>query len=378
MSRKISRTKILFTSCVIILFVSIDFLYHHLNVNKRQFDIEDDVSKDYIDKSNPVFVITICKSLTGNTTLQVDVQRQFEQAFVLLKSAALFTSKVLRFIVIVNHEDIFKELLAKIEDWPERIRRNIILDKKDIWFPDKEDFEKLFRLCSTERLFLVENLPNEDSVVYLDTDTMFLHPPENLWGEFSKFNSIQMSGLSPSLYFYSPDNPRIPVYGQSGVNAGVWMMNLTRMRHFPGGWINTCINVTNEYRSKLLLGDQDIANVIFNRNSEFLYELPCRWNYRDNICHINKHPCKRIEITGIFLLHGNAMYFYKDHNQKFKVMFNEFLNFDVNRPLIELLWSIRASLRKIKYSNNASKCLRLSIIDDMLSRSLSNYIFMKN
>ncbi|RXG67461.1 hypothetical protein Avbf_08014, partial [Armadillidium vulgare] len=200
-----------------------------------------------------------------NTTLQVDVQRQFEQAFVLLKSAALFTSKVLRFIVIVNHEDIFKELLAKIEDWPERIRRNIILDKKDIWFPDKEDFEKLFRLCSTERLFLVENLPNEDSVVYLDTDTMFLHPPENLWAEFSKFNSIQMSGLSPSLYFYSPDNPRIPVYGQSGVNAGVWMMNLTRMRHFPGGWINTCINVTNEYRSKLLLGDQDIANVIFNR-----------------------------------------------------------------------------------------------------------------
>ena len=34
-------------------------------------------------------------------------------------------------------------------------------------------------------------LPNEDSVIYVDTDMIFLRPPEELWAQFNKFNSIQ-------------------------------------------------------------------------------------------------------------------------------------------------------------------------------------------
>lgn len=61
---------------------------------------------------------------------------------------------------------------------------------------------EMFHACSTERLFLHKILPSEDSAVYLDTDNIFLKPPEDLWEEFSHFDSIQMSGLSPCLYLY--------------------------------------------------------------------------------------------------------------------------------------------------------------------------------
>jgi len=48
----------------------------------------------------------------------------------------------------------------------------------------------------------------------------------------------------------------------SGVNSGVMLMNLTRMRAFS--WTNYVVPIYKEYKLKITWGDQDIINIIFH------------------------------------------------------------------------------------------------------------------
>ncbi|RXG67462.1 Glucoside xylosyltransferase 2, partial [Armadillidium vulgare] len=323
---------------------------------------------------SPVFVITICgDKYERKNAIKDDVNRQIEQAYVLIKSAALLTKNKLRFFILVNDDSFYNTLLAKLNQWPEKIRLKFSLEKEKIWYPDTGNFMEMFRLCATERLFLLKVLPSVDSVVYLDTDMIFLKPPEDLWEEFSKFDSFQISGMAPCLFHYTPEL-KIPYYGKTGLIDELWMMNLTRMKTFPGGWIETCLEVYNEYRTSIRIADQDIANIIFSKNPKFLYDLECQWNYRDFTCYSGKNLCKESGTNGIFLLHGNAFNFYSDKNQKFKILFREFLHFDVNKPLEELIQTLKRSLKNINYKINKSKCAYLLNIDKLLTKSLENTI----
>lgn len=42
-------------------------------------------------------------------------------------------------------------------------------------------------------------LPDEDALIYLDTDILFMTPPEDLWAQFEAFNSKQVVGIPPLL-----------------------------------------------------------------------------------------------------------------------------------------------------------------------------------
>lgn len=73
-----------------------------------------------------------------------------------------------------------------------------------------------------------------DSLLYVDTDILFLHPVEQIWNFLSKFNSTHMAAMAPEH-----EEPRIawynrfarhPYYGKTGVNSGVMLMNMTRIR----------------------------------------------------------------------------------------------------------------------------------------------------
>lgn len=57
----------------------------------------------------------------------------------------------------------------------------------------------------------------------MDTDTLFLGPPDELWSFFSKFNSSQMSAMSlehenPNLSWY-PRFAKHPYYRELGMFA---------------------------------------------------------------------------------------------------------------------------------------------------------------
>lgn len=77
-------------------------------------------------------------------------------------------------------------------------------------------------------------LKDVDSLLYVDTDIIFLQPVEEIWELLSAFNSSHLAAMAPEH-----EEPRIgwynrfarhPYYGTTGINSGVMLMNLTRIR----------------------------------------------------------------------------------------------------------------------------------------------------
>lgn len=77
-------------------------------------------------------------------------------------------------------------------------------------------------------------LKDVDSIVYVDSDILFLQPVDQLWAFLSHFNSSQLAAMAPEheeprIAWYSRF-ARHPFYGTTGINSGVMLMNMTRMR----------------------------------------------------------------------------------------------------------------------------------------------------
>lgn len=85
-------------------------------------------------------------------------------------------------------------------------------------------------LCQFTQLILKDI----DSIMYVDSDILFLQPVDRLWALLSHFNSSQLAAMAPEH-----EEPRIawynrfarhPFYGRTGINSGVMLMNMTKMR----------------------------------------------------------------------------------------------------------------------------------------------------
>uniref|UniRef100_A0A8B9R759 Glucoside xylosyltransferase 2 n=1 Tax=Astyanax mexicanus TaxID=7994 RepID=A0A8B9R759_ASTMX len=77
-------------------------------------------------------------------------------------------------------------------------------------------------------------LKDVDSLLYVDTDVLFLRPMDDIWRFLKNFNSTQLAAMAPEheipkIGWYSRF-ARHPFYGVTGVNSGVMLMNLTRIR----------------------------------------------------------------------------------------------------------------------------------------------------
>ena len=77
-------------------------------------------------------------------------------------------------------------------------------------------------------------LKDVDALLYVDTDVLFLRPMDDIWSFFKAFNSTQLAAMAPEheipkIGWYSRF-ARHPFYGVTGVNSGVMLMNLTRIR----------------------------------------------------------------------------------------------------------------------------------------------------
>lgn len=77
-------------------------------------------------------------------------------------------------------------------------------------------------------------LKDVDSLLYVDTDVLFLRPVDDIWKLLKLFNSTQLAAMAPEheipkIGWYSRF-ARHPFYGSAGVNSGVMLMNLTRIR----------------------------------------------------------------------------------------------------------------------------------------------------
>lgn len=62
--------------------------------------------------------------------------------------------------------------------------------------------------------------PHIDAMIYVDTDTLFLGPVDELWQTFARFNSSQISAMAleddnPNVSWY-PRFAKHPFYGKYG------------------------------------------------------------------------------------------------------------------------------------------------------------------
>ena len=91
-------------------------------------------------------------------------------------------------------------------------------------------------MCATARLFLDWMLPlSVESGIFLDTDTLLMDDIRQLWQHFRQFSPSQLMGMAAVENTYGLTD-HVPSYGPPGVglNPGVIMMNITRMRLMSG------------------------------------------------------------------------------------------------------------------------------------------------
>lgn len=72
----------------------------------------------------------------------------------------------------------------------------------------------------------------------------------------------------PALSWY-PRFARHPFFGNNGVNSGVMLMNLTRMR--TSEWTEKILKAYHEYKLSITWGDQDLLNIFFHDNPGKFY-----------------------------------------------------------------------------------------------------------
>jgi len=272
-----------------------------------------------------VMIVMCHKHNDGSTKEEEQRSRLLLQAETLVKTLVLFSSRPITLhiahnnITIVNH---MQEAVAKFDKgaW-------LRLASVPIEYPaGLEDMINGWKICATARLFLQDLLPEVDAGIFLDTDTVLLDDPALLWDRFQLFSPFTALALAPVEAHYSVVKAKpLPYYGPpgSGLNGGVALMNLTRLRALPGGGFTEAVRyIWERHKGNLPLADQDILNVVGGQSPYLLQPLPCEWNYHTWQCRPDRtergrvarmrsggNLCPAAHQHGIALLHGNCQAF---------------------------------------------------------------------
>ncbi|XP_053234154.1 glucoside xylosyltransferase 2 isoform X1 [Podarcis raffonei] len=276
---------------------------------------------------------------------------RLEETLVMLKSAVLFSYRKLKFHIFA--EDSLKpEFERKLQEWPPSYTKKFEYNVYPIAFSvgNAQEWKKLFKPCAAQRLFLPTILKDVDSLLYVDTDVLFLRPIDDIWGFLRAFNSTQLAAMAPEheipkIGWYSRF-ARHPYYGVTGVNSGVMLMNLTRIRNaqfknsmIPTGltWEEMLYPLYQKYKNYITWGDQDLLNIIFYFNPECLYLFPCQWNYRPDHCMYGSN-CKGAEEEGVSILHGNRGVYHDDKQPTFKALYEVIRDFPFEDNLFQSMY----------------------------------------
>ncbi len=175
----------------------------------------------------------------------------------------------------------------KFNQWPIKYQEKFEHTISNVQFPEEksEEWRKLFRLCASQRIFLPvkinsiffmliflilylyqDLLSNVDSLLYVDTDVLFLSSLDDIWSFFEKFNSTHLAALAPEheeeFQGWYNRFARHPYWGKLGLNSGVMLMNLTRMREFK--FSDKLKPIYEVYKYNITWGDQCLLNILFH------------------------------------------------------------------------------------------------------------------
>lgn len=188
----------------------------------------------------------------------------------------------------------------------------------------------------------------------MDSDTLFLSPVNEIWSFFDEFNSTQIAAMAPehedkNAGWYNRFS-RHPFYPPLGINSGVMLMNLTRMRKF--NWTERIQPIFDEYKLKLVWGDQDIINILFHFHPEKLFIFPCEWNYRADHCmYMSVCPAP----NGIKILHGNRGYFHSLAQPIFNYVYSAIEEYQFDMDPYRIVHAIETNLAIPDRNTNCDK-----------------------
>lgn len=276
---------------------------------------------------------------------------RLDETLAMVKSALLFSIKRIRFHIFAE-DPLASQFEQRLNKWPRIISAKFQYSIYPITFSvgNADEWKKLFKPCAAQRLFLPVILKDVDSLLYVDTDVLFLRPMDDIWSFFKSFNSTQLAAMAPEhevpkIGWYSRF-ARHPFYGVTGVNSGVMLMNLTRIRHtmfknsmIPSGlsWEDLLHPLYQKYKNHITWGDQDLLNIIFHYNPECLFIFPCQWNYRPDHCMYGSN-CKGAEEEGVSILHGNRGVYHDDKQPAFKVVYDAIRAFPFEDNMFQSLF----------------------------------------
>ncbi|ESO06113.1 hypothetical protein HELRODRAFT_155673 [Helobdella robusta] len=253
----------------------------------------------------------------------VSCGNKFDEVFTLIKSVMLITKYDVLFHLFTDDKEMNFDKKQRFSNFFYKIYA--------IQYPpyvDEAEWKTLFKPCATQRIFLPLVLASVDSIIYLDTDVLFLQPINKLWDVFETFNAIQISSMtkeheeaSAGWYNRFARHPFVPPYG---INSGVMLMNLTRMRDTK--WVDEIISFHRKYKYDITWGDQDLINIYFHFHPDKLHEISCNWNYRPDHC-MYMSTCKEAEVEGIFVVHGNRGVFHNENMPTFKAVYDSLFQF---------------------------------------------------
>jgi UDP-xylose:glucoside alpha-1,3-xylosyltransferase len=176
-----------------------------------------------------------------------------EETLTLVKSALIFSSDEDRIKFIIFSEKSFFVMLEESLKVFQSFHK-FEFELKEINFPEKQkEWKNLFKPCASQRLFFPSLLPDVDSLLYVDSDTIFLSPPAETFNLFNKFNSTQVAGMANEHEIknsWYPKSSKIPFYGEFGLNSGVMLMNLTRMRNI--NWVDKLTPIYDKYKKLIV------------------------------------------------------------------------------------------------------------------------------
>ncbi|CAG7722961.1 unnamed protein product, partial [Allacma fusca] len=176
--------------------------------------------------------------LHGKPTITVAVvacESSLSDALAMMTSLVMFSREVDLDLKIFQNNISQIELLAHLvllKAVHSKQNGKLTSQIHNVSFPDPFWYP-LFKPCATQRIFLSHMLPDVDSLMYVDADVLFLSSAGELWKHFLLMNGTQMiamapDGLPPAKSTYS--SSKVPYYAPRGLNSGVLLMNLTRMR----------------------------------------------------------------------------------------------------------------------------------------------------
>ncbi|XP_067946064.1 glucoside xylosyltransferase 2-like [Watersipora subatra] len=260
--------------------------------------------------------------------------------------AIMVTSSPNVFIHVFTEDELMASFHSDFASWPNEIRSKFKYRLYRITYPPDrfQEWKKLFKTCATQRLFIPTLLAEVDSILYIDTDILLMRPVQDVWDHFKHFNSSQLAAVAPehesaSAGWYNRF-ARHPYYGRLGINSGVMLMNMTRIRAFT--WLEHMNDYLTRYKYNITWGDQDLLNILFHHYPEFVYIYECNWNYRPDHC-MYMSVCKVAEQDGISVLHGNRGVLHNDKHPQFKAIYDAFEEYKFD-GLDMLLRSMEAKL----------------------------------